>query len=82
MQYIHEWMGIRRWCALQHKLAVDMGMWGGLVPDNAGDAKQLGQMWDLGVLGFKSFMPPSGLLTSHHDPRLPQSLCGQARLGS
>ena len=53
---------------MQDKLAVDVGLWGGIVPANAGDAKQLQDMWDLGVLGFKSFMPPSGLLPSLHHP--------------
>ena len=47
---------------MQDKLAVDVGLWSGLVPSNAGDRQQLQGMWDMGVLGFKSFMPPSGLL--------------------
>ena len=39
---------------------VDTGFWGGIVPDNAGHHNTLQSMVDAGVLGFKSFMIPSG----------------------
>ena len=39
---------------------VDIGLWGGIVPDNAGHHTTLQAMVDAGVLGFKSFMIPSG----------------------
>ncbi|KAK9849798.1 hypothetical protein WJX84_011647 [Apatococcus fuscideae] len=58
----------RKIAAIKDKLAVDMGMWGGLVPDNAGNAQVLQDMWNLGVLGFKSFMPPAGTDFGHMGP--------------
>ena len=39
---------------------MDAGFWGGIVPDNAGHHTTLQAMVDSGVLGFKSFMIPSG----------------------
>ena len=45
---------------MQGELNVDAGFWGGIVPDNAGQHTTLQAMVDLGVLGFKSFMIPSG----------------------
>ena len=54
--------------ALQQKIAasrgriyVDVGFWGGLVPENAHNATTLQDLIDAGVLGFKSFMCPSGI---------------------
>jgi allantoinase len=37
---------------------VDVGFWGGLVPDNAG---RLTPLWDSGVIGFKCFLIDSGV---------------------
>lgn len=37
---------------------VDFGFWGGLVPANQGDLRQ---MWDAGALGFKAFLVHSGV---------------------
>ena len=45
---------------MQGELNVDAGFWGGIVPDNAGQHTTLQAMVDAGVLGFKSFMIPSG----------------------
>lgn len=45
---------------MQGELIVDTGFWGGIVPDNAGHHTTLQSMVDAGVLGFKSFMIPSG----------------------
>ena len=42
------------------KLHVDVGFWGGLVPENA-DGKELLAMLDVGAVGFKAFMSPSGI---------------------
>ncbi|MDB4951942.1 MAG: Allantoinase [Gemmatimonadetes bacterium] len=44
--------------AAQGKCAVDVGLWGGAVPGNAGE---LAPMLDAGVLGFKCFLVPSGV---------------------
>ena len=49
---------------MQGELNVDAGFWGGIVPDNAGHHSTLQAMVDAGVLGFKSFMIPSGVATS------------------
>ncbi|MFH8251696.1 allantoinase AllB [Microbacterium sp. B2969] len=40
------------------KLAVDVGYWGGAVPENLGTLQAL---WDAGVVGFKCFLSPSGI---------------------
>jgi allantoinase len=40
------------------KLAVDVGFWGGVVPDNLPDLEPL---WEAGVFGFKCFLAPSGV---------------------
>ena len=40
------------------RLYVDAGLWGGVVPGNAGELRGL---WKAGVLGFKCFMVPSGV---------------------
>ncbi|HET7464184.1 MAG TPA: allantoinase AllB [Longimicrobium sp.] len=37
---------------------VDAGLWGGVVPGNAGELRA---MWEAGVLGFKCFLSPSGV---------------------
>ncbi|WP_159500363.1 allantoinase AllB [Microbacterium sp. 18062] len=40
------------------KLAVDVGYWGGAVPENLGSLRELA---DAGVVGFKCFLSPSGI---------------------
>ncbi|MFL1433145.1 MULTISPECIES: allantoinase AllB [unclassified Nocardiopsis] len=44
-------------------LAVDVGFWGGAVPENSrpGDTEELSALWERGVFGFKSFLSPSGV---------------------
>lgn len=44
--------------ATSGKLSVDVGFWGGAVPDNMGQLKPL---WDRGVFGFKCFTAHSGI---------------------
>ena len=44
--------------AMRGKCAVDVGLWGGVVPGNAGALRPL---WDAGVLGFKCFLVHSGV---------------------
>ncbi|MEU6766222.1 allantoinase AllB [Streptomyces sp. NPDC046853] len=40
------------------KAHIDVGFWGGALPDNVGD---LGPLHDAGVYGFKCFLSPSGV---------------------
>ena len=47
----------KRACAEGHS-SVDVGFWGGLVPDNIGELRPLAEA---GVLGFKCFLVPSGV---------------------
>jgi len=49
--------------AVRNKTHVNVGFWGGIVPENAGDAGVLHGMAKAGALGFKSFLSPSGLDT-------------------
>ena len=49
--------------AIQRRLAVDVGLWGGVVPGNAGDLAPLARA---GVLGFKCFLAPSGVAEFEH----------------
>jgi allantoinase len=44
--------------AAQGKIAVDVALWGGLVPENAGG---LDALFDAGVHGVKCFLTPSGV---------------------
>jgi allantoinase len=44
--------------AAQGKLAVDVGYWGGAVPENLGRLRELAEA---GVVGFKCFLSPSGI---------------------
>jgi allantoinase len=44
--------------AARGKLAVDVGYWGGVVPENLGS---LAALHDAGVVGFKCFLSPSGI---------------------
>ncbi|GLT75082.1 hypothetical protein SLA2020_468330 [Shorea laevis] len=43
------------------RIYVDVGFWGGLVPENAFNATALDALLLAGVLGLKSFMCPSGI---------------------
>ncbi len=45
------------------KIAVDVGFWGGAVPENSrsGATKELAALWERGVFGFKAFLSPSGV---------------------
>uniref|UniRef100_A0A1D1YPD9 allantoinase n=2 Tax=Anthurium amnicola TaxID=1678845 RepID=A0A1D1YPD9_9ARAE len=47
--------------AARDKIYVDVGFWGGLVPDNAFNRSALESLLNAGVLGLKSFMCPSGI---------------------
>ncbi|KAK6917535.1 Amidohydrolase-related [Dillenia turbinata] len=47
--------------AAKENLHVDVGFWGGLVPENAFNASALDGLLRAGVLGLKSFMCPSGI---------------------
>ncbi|WP_159939918.1 MULTISPECIES: allantoinase AllB [unclassified Nocardiopsis] len=49
--------------AARGKLAVDVGFWGGAVPENSrpGATKELAALWAEGVYGFKAFLSPSGV---------------------
>ncbi|KFK31005.1 hypothetical protein AALP_AA6G056100 [Arabis alpina] len=47
--------------AAKNRIHVDVGFWGGLVPDNALNSSALSSLLDAGVLGLKSFMCPSGI---------------------
>jgi allantoinase len=40
------------------QLSVDVGFWGGIVPENAAE---IAPLWDAGVFGFKAFLCPSGV---------------------
>lgn len=55
------------------KLAVDVGYWGGAVPENLGTLRALA---DAGVVGFKCFLSPSGIAEFGHldTAQLEQSL--------
>lgn len=44
--------------AARHKLHVDVGFWGGVVPENT---SSLAKLWKAGVLGFKCFLIHSGV---------------------
>lgn len=44
--------------AARDAVRVDMGFWGGAVPENLGTLREL---WDAGVFGFKCFLAPSGV---------------------
>lgn len=61
-----EALGIKRRAAAG-QVEVDTGFWGGAVPQNLG---RLGELWDQGVFGFKSFTSPSGI--PEFDPLSPE----------
>ncbi|KAK1556528.1 hypothetical protein Q3G72_006802 [Acer saccharum] len=47
--------------AAEKRIYVDVGFWGGLVPENAFNASALEALLNAGVLGLKAFMCPSGI---------------------
>ncbi|BFG28517.1 hypothetical protein CerSpe_147910 [Prunus speciosa] len=47
--------------AAESRIYIDVGFWGGLVPENAFNASALEDLLNAGVLGLKSFMCPSGI---------------------
>ncbi|KAI3800388.1 hypothetical protein L1987_28478 [Smallanthus sonchifolius] len=47
--------------AAKGSIFVNVGFWGGLVPENAFNASVLENLLNAGVLGLKSFMCPSGI---------------------
>ncbi|KAL6991049.1 allantoinase [Sarracenia purpurea var. burkii] len=47
--------------AAAERIYVDVGFWGGLVPENAFNGSALEGLLKAGVLGLKSFMCPSGI---------------------
>jgi allantoinase len=49
--------------AAASRVHVDVGFWGGVVPGNAGDLRDL---WEAGVFGFKCFLVPSGVPEFEH----------------
>ena len=59
---------------------VDFGLWGGLVPGNIG---RLAELAELGVVGFKAFMSPSGIddFEAADDLTLFEGMQEAARLG-
>ncbi|MBW8877130.1 MAG: allantoinase AllB [Acidobacteria bacterium] len=50
--------GLRAKVAAAGRLWIDVGLWGGVVPGNAGE---LDDLLEGGVLGFKAFLVPSGV---------------------
>ncbi|WP_017612797.1 allantoinase AllB [Nocardiopsis salina] len=49
--------------AAEGKLAIDVGFWGGSVPENSapGHTGELADLHEQGVFGFKAFLSPSGV---------------------
>jgi allantoinase len=70
----------RKRAALEASSITDFGLWGGLVPGNAGEMEELA---DRGVVGFKAFMCDSGLpeFPRADDFTLFEGLAEAARLG-
>lgn len=67
--------------ATHGRLHVDVGLWGGVVPDNL---EELEPLWAAGVLGFKCFLCPSGVDEFPHvaEAELRAALPELARLGA
>ena len=68
----------------QDKCSIDYGFWGGIVPSNAGDPREIEEMLRQGVMGFKAFLCPSGVdefpMSSEADLR--RAMPVLARLGA
>jgi allantoinase len=67
--------------AARGQCQVDVGFWGGLLPDNAAE---LAPLWAAGVVGFKCFLVPSGVEEFPHvgKAELRAALPELARLGA
>lgn len=65
--------------AAQGQLRVDVGLWGGAVPDNV---HQLAPLWERGVLGFKCFLshPGTAEFVNLGPDDLPRAMAEIARL--
>ena len=63
------------------KLWVDVGFWGGVVPENVAE---LAPLWDAGVFGFKCFLLPSGVDEFRHvsEADLRAAIPGLASIGA
>jgi allantoinase len=63
------------------RLWVDVGLWGGVVPDNL---EHLAALWEAGVFGFKAFLAPSGVeeFPAVGEDELRPALAVLARLGA
>ncbi|HMR48111.1 MAG TPA: allantoinase AllB [Arachnia sp.] len=75
-----EALRIKRKAAVR-KSYVDVGFWGGAVPENLGS---LGELRDAGVFGFKCFLSPSGVEEFGHldADQLLRAMTEVAKLGS
>lgn len=67
--------------AARGRLAVDVALWGGVVPGNEAELRGL---WDAGVAGFKCFLVPSGVdeFPAVGEPELRRALPILAELGA
>src|SRR6476646_9807831 len=67
--------------AAQDRCWVDVGFWGGVVPDNSAE---LGPLFDAGCFGFKCFLTPSGVDEFQHleKPELRQRMYELSRMGA
>jgi len=67
--------------ASEEKSVVNYRFWGGLVPENIQDIKELHEN---GVIGFKAFMSPSGIVDFNHvdDVTIFKGMSEIAKLGS
>ncbi|HET9984474.1 MAG TPA: allantoinase AllB [Longimicrobiales bacterium] len=67
--------------AARGRLAVDVALWGGVVPGNEAELRGL---WDAGVAGFKCFLAPSGVdeFPAVGEPELRRALPILAELGA
>ena len=55
-------LGVKK-AAAESKLHVDVGFWGGAVPENStpGHTGEIAELHERGVFGFKAFLSPSGV---------------------
>jgi allantoinase len=57
-----EYLELKRACS-EEKSVVNCRFWGGLIPENIENIKELDEN---GVIGFKAFMSPSGIVDFNH----------------
>ncbi len=71
----------KKTASMQGKLAVDVGLWGGVVPSNLGQLKEL---YQAGILGFKCFLSDPGTAEFQElsSQELEQAMKTIAELGS